>query len=263
MSPADNRNMYIIPWEGVTLLGTTDLDHELPLDQEPRIAAEEGAYLLETVNHWFPDAKLTEADVLATQAGVRPVIGTGKKDPSKESREERVLADQRFVTIGGGKLTTFPLMAQRALKAAGRWIALPKPPEQTPPGDASDLADEENPVLGRLVGRYGGDAAGVLELASDGELERVEGTGFVWAELRWAAQNELVVHLEDLMLRRTRLGLLLPDGGVGILDRMKAAVLADLGWDEQHWAKEAADYQQLWRDAYSPELLGRGPSEQG
>jgi len=251
-SPADGRNMYVLPWEGATLLGTTDLDHEPPLDREPQISGAEGAYLLETINHWFPDAALTEADVIATQAGVRPVIGTGKKDPSRESREESILADHRMVTIGGGKLTTFAMMAEKALKAAGRWIPLTK---LAPSHPQPDWVEHDDPALERLVGRHGADAAGVIALAPGPELERIAGTGFVWAELRWAARNELVVHLDDLMLRRTRLGLLLPDGGAAILHRVKAVVQGDLGWDDETWAREADAYRRVWRAAYSPALL--------
>jgi len=244
-SPADGRNMYVLPWQGVTLLGTTDLDHDLPMDGEPHISAGEGAYLLETVNHWFPDAGLTEADVMATQAGVRPVIGTGKKDPSKESREESVLADQRMVTIGGGKLTTFPMMAERALRAARRWL-----PDGPKAATAPPAPDEPEPD--ELAGRHGPHAAQVRELGPPGQ---VPGTSVPWAELRWAARAEQVVHLEDLLLRRTRLGLLLPDGGDGLLERIRGVVQTELGWDDPRWEQEAEGYRRLWRAAYSPARL--------
>jgi glycerol-3-phosphate dehydrogenase len=253
-SPADRRNMYVLPWEGVTLLGTTDLDHDLPLDREPHISGREGAYLLETVNHWFPDAGLTESDVIATQAGVRPVIGTGKKDPSKESREESVLAERRLVTISGGKLTTFPMMAEKALRAARRWVDVEpeSKPAELPPREPDAVDD---PARLRLAGRHGADLDDLLAL---GPAEPVEETAFVWPELRWSARHEQVVHLDDLMLRRTRLGLLLPEGGAAILERVGEAVRQDLGWDDARWAREVEAYRRLWREACSPELIGRG-----
>jgi glycerol-3-phosphate dehydrogenase len=244
--------MYAVPWEGATLIGTTDLDHTLPLAQEPCITRAEGAYLLQAINHSFPDAALTAADVLATQAGVRAVVGSGKANPSKESRDEYLLADRRLVTICGGKLTTYAMMARKALRAAGRWIA---PRSANPPPPLDPCAEADDPARVRLWGRYGQHAAGVLALAPHQGLEPVLGTRFVWAELRWAARNEQVLHLDDLLLRRTRLGLLLPDGGEAIFPRLQQTVQSDLGWDPQRWAMELKRYRRLWREACSPALL--------
>jgi glycerol-3-phosphate dehydrogenase len=83
--------------------------------------------------------------------------------------------------------------------------------------------------------------------AGDAELELVEGTPTCWAELRWAARAEAVVHLDDLLLRRVRLGLLLPEGGLAYLDRVRAIVQNELGWSNQRWEVEAAAYVRLWR----------------
>jgi glycerol-3-phosphate dehydrogenase len=158
-----------------------------------------------------------------------------------------VWVDKGLVTISGGKLTTFPMMARRALAAAAPLLSgrggdeLPRPE----PGEAVD----------RLTGRYGPEAPVVLALAGEGEPETVEGTSFLWAELRHAARSEQVVHLEDLMLRRTRLGLLLEDGGAPLLDRVRQTVQADLGWSDERWEAEEEAYRRLWREAYSPALL--------
>ena len=78
-SPADGRNLYILPWEGRILLGTTDLDHSPSLSLEPAITPAEGRYLLGAANATFPQANLVPGDVLSTMAGVRPVVGTGKR----------------------------------------------------------------------------------------------------------------------------------------------------------------------------------------
>jgi len=73
----------------------------------------------------------------------------------------------------------------------------------------------------------------------------------LWAELRWAARDEGVVHLDDLLLRRVRLGLLLPGGGVPILERVRAIAQPELGWDDARWLTEADAYAALWAQAYS------------
>ncbi|MEZ5506707.1 MAG: FAD-dependent oxidoreductase [Gammaproteobacteria bacterium] len=72
--PADKRATFIFPWEGFTVIGTTDLDHAPALHLEPGITRDEVDYLLQLANDQFPDVKLTDADVVSTYAGVRPVI---------------------------------------------------------------------------------------------------------------------------------------------------------------------------------------------
>lgn len=221
-SPRDQRSLYALPWEGMTLLGTTDLDHELPMDQEPKISRSEGEYLLETANQWFPDLGLTTREVFATFSGVRPVINTGKKNPSRESREHAVWVEEGLISISGGKLTTFQLMARQALMAARPWL---KPLANTARENGYGQRDKRDGVLentrveagdillNRLAGRYGPVAKDILTGASSPLLETVKGTRTLWAEVTWAAQQEKMVHLDDLLLRRTRLGLMLPRGG--------------------------------------------------
>jgi glycerol-3-phosphate dehydrogenase len=60
-----------------------------------------------------------------------------------------------------------------------------------------------------------------------------------------------VVHLDDLLLRRVRLGLLLPNGGLDIIDRIRRIVQSELDWDDAHWEQEVTAYAQLWQKAYS------------
>jgi glycerol-3-phosphate dehydrogenase len=247
--PKDRRNMYVIPWEGRILVGTTDLDHQAPLSYEPRMAPEEGAYLLETIQAAFPDAHLVAEDVISTTAGVRPVVNTGKKDPSKESRDEVLWVDPGMVTISGGKLTTYRYMAMKALRAATRELPPPSPRTATP-----ETLDGLSP---RLLGRYGPDAPRVLALAGDGGLQTIADTQYWWEELDWAATNEQVLHLEDLLLRRTRVGLLLPNGGADMLSSVRARVQTLLGWTDDKWNQEVVAYQALWQTAYSPSLLTR------
>ncbi|MDO9348436.1 MAG: glycerol-3-phosphate dehydrogenase C-terminal domain-containing protein [Anaerolineales bacterium] len=74
----------------------------------------------------------------------------------------------------------------------------------------------------------------------------------LWAELRWAARAEGVVHLDDLLLRRVRLGIVLPGGGLGQMDRIRKIVQPELGWDDKRWKEEAAAYERVWQAYYSP-----------
>jgi glycerol-3-phosphate dehydrogenase len=115
-----------------------------------------------------------------------------------------------------------------------------------PNADALDPAQRQ-----RLLGRYGAAAPHLTEAAQPGELEEIPGTETLWAELRWAARSEAVEHLDDLLLRRTRLGILLPDGGRAILSAVRAICQRELGWNDARWEAEVAAYLQLWDCCYS------------
>jgi glycerol-3-phosphate dehydrogenase len=267
--PADGRPVFAFPWEGVTLVGTTDVDHDADLDVEPRIAPAEAAYLTEAMAAGFPPLGLRPEHAMASFAGVRPVIGTGRADPSKESRDHAAWNEHGLLTLTGGKLTTFDVLAREALRAlrprfAGRATVgvpaadLPVDPVRVPrDGDlgrgARDLPADD---LRRLAGRYGRATALLLAAAEAQEgrdlLERVTGTTSTWAEVLWAARAEGVVHLEDLLLRRVRLGLTLPDGGAAVLDRVREIAQPELGWGDARWEAEEAAYRALWASDYAP-----------
>jgi glycerol-3-phosphate dehydrogenase len=253
--PSDKRPLFVVPWEGVTLVGTTDLDHRESLDEEPGMTSAEGAYILDALRHWFPALELRASDALASFCGVRPVIGTGQARPSREPRDHVVWDEGGLLTVTGGKLTTFRLIARDALRALGRrpgFAAAPAPAKERTLSAPPALA-VAGPLGRRLAGRHGFDAPALLAASPPDELELVPGTQTCWAELRWAARMEAVAHLDDLMLRRVRLGLLLPEGGAALLPRVRALCQAELGWDGARWEREEAAYRALWRAHYAPE----------
>jgi glycerol-3-phosphate dehydrogenase len=257
LHPVDRRPVFIFPWEGITLVGTTDVDHKQPLDEEPTISPDEVAYLMAAVDAQFPSLNLGLDDVISTFAGVRPVIGTGKTDPSKESRDHVVWEEKGLLTVTGGKLTTFRLIALDVLTALrNRLPDLPELNHEVPVLDPVDVAlpgaeHLDADTRERLLGRHGADAPTLVEVAHPGELQRIPGTDTLWAELRWAARSEGVVHLDDLMLRRVRLGHLLPGGGERILPEIRLICQPELGWDDEQWESEQRDYLELWHQAYS------------
>jgi glycerol-3-phosphate dehydrogenase len=104
----------------------------------------------------------------------------------------------------------------------------------------------------RLRGRYGARAPEVVACAWPGELESVGGTATVWAELRWALRHEQVHHLDDLLLRRVRVGLFLPRGAEAELPRVHDLCAQELGWGAHRWAEEAAAYRALWARHHAP-----------
>jgi glycerol-3-phosphate dehydrogenase len=257
MHPADGRPVFAFPWEGVTLVGTTDVDHGDGLEREASITAAEAGYLLAALRFQFPQLGLDEADVLSTFAGVRPVIDSGSSAaPSRLGREHAVWSEAGLVSVTGGKLTTFRAIALDTLRHARAQLpgwrdgleARPVfDPVQTPGAPRRLPAS----VLRRLAGRHGAHAQAVVDAARDGELETVPGTETLWAELRWAARSEAVQHLDDLLLRRTRLGLQLRHGGAAQLARVRAICQPELGWSDTTWEAEAAAYLALWTARHS------------
>jgi len=103
----------------------------------------------------------------------------------------------------------------------------------------------------RLLGRHGAQAAALVREAGPGELETVPGTDTPWAELHWALRHEQVRFLDDLLLRRTRLGLLLPAGAAALLPRLEPVAREALRWSAGEWRDQCERYARLIDQCYS------------
>ena len=159
-----------------------------------------------------------------------------------------------MLTITGGKLTIYRVMAAQALNAVSARLRgsprfdhkmkafepLPKP--------AGSLEPE---CWEYLAGRYGRNVNALVSESPAKELAPIGDLPAQWAELRWAARHEDVIHLDDLMLRRLRLGLTCKDGGQKLLPRIMSLVQKDLGWDDSRWESEVKRYRQIWGNYYS------------
>ncbi|PHR92704.1 MAG: FAD-dependent oxidoreductase [Robiginitomaculum sp.] len=265
--PGDGRVMFICPWQGVTMIGTTDLDHEDDLDVEAAITNAETQYLLAGAIGQFPDAKITREDILTTWSGVRPIVSEEGVDPktikpSAARRDHIVWSDEGLITVTGGKLTTFRIIALDVLAKVGEKLGL------------RDFVDNDAPIFTKptpkpipkmkrfgpamtrkLHGYYGANLEALINGAKEDELCYVAGTQTLWAELRWCAANEAVAHLDDLLLRRTRLGFLLPKGGAGEMQKIRTICKEELGWKTRRWNTEWKNYQEIWHSKYSlPEI---------
>ncbi|MBC9251389.1 FAD-dependent oxidoreductase [Pseudomonas alcaligenes] len=260
MHPADGRPVFVFPWEGATVIGTTDLDHHDGLGEEARISPEEVAYLLAACASQFPEAAIERADVLSTWAGVRPVVSSGDDSakPSDEKREHVLWLEPGCVTLAGGKLTTFRLLALEVLRACAGFVGKAVDDQgqavfRAPPA----LLAELGPALRqRLAGRHGAKLARLAELVGELGSARIGASDTLWAELALACEDELVLHLDDLLLRRTRIGLLLAAGAAAELPRIRALCQARLGWSDARWDAEQQRYLVLWQRCYSlPALI--------
>jgi glycerol-3-phosphate dehydrogenase len=251
------RNIFVLPWLGQTLVGTTDNDYEGSLEHI-RPSEEDVDYLVAATNEFFATS-FTRSDVSGAYAGVRPLISTGdpKKSVDISRKAELYETSSGMVTITGGKLTTWRRMAKmtvdRIVEREGR--DAPCRTHEIPLGlaiEASELPRTEgvaDDAYQRLADRYGHAAHEVLAVAAErGELAQplLEGHPDLLAEPVYAARREMARSLGDALLRRTRLGLLDARGllgGGGAPERVAAAMGAELGWDEARQAAEVEAFR--------------------
>ena len=257
------RTIFALPWLGRTLAGTTDNDYEGPLEHVPP-ADEDVAYLLDALNEFFATS-LGPDDLTGAYAGVRPLISTAdpKKSVDISRRAELYETSSGLVTITGGKLTTWRRMAKmavdRIVEREGREarcrtdeIPLGEPVEAGALPDAPAVDDDSRRHLAR---RYGHAAGLVMRLAAAApELGRRISPDLpdILAEAAYAAGHEQARSLADVLLRRTRLGLL--DArrlGTEAPRAVAAAMAAELEWDQARVERELAD----WRDCMRAEGL--------
>lgn len=253
--PEDGRVMFIYPWEGRTVVGTTDLDHPQDLDIEAVLDEAEMHYMLAGVNAQFPEARLKVSDIVSTWSGVRPVLSAGSgNDPSKESRGHSVWDNQGLITVTGGKLTTFRLIALDALKLAQPYLGCniiddgqPVFVEMVWPAKPEFISER---LFRRLGARLGQHLSKFLAEMPAAEWQTIADTETLLAEIRWACRYEQVVHLDDLLLRRVRIGLLLPEGGINAIPALDSILTEELGWSAEQIAQERVRYSDLWRRYY-------------
>ena len=258
------RTIFALPWLGRTLIGTTDNDYEGPLDHVPPDHADI-EYLLEACNTFF-DTDLEPSDLTGAYAGVRPLISTGdpKKSVDISRKAELYETSSGLLTITGGKLTTWRRMAKmtvdrvvereaRDAECRTHEIPLGLPAEE---GDLIDVEGVDDESRDRLAGRYGHAAYGVLELAKDRpELARriVPGLPDLLAEVPFAVRNEQALSVADVLLRRTRLGLLaapeLTGDDAEVPRTVAEAMGAELGWD----AVRVEEELRAWREVAAAE----------
>jgi len=257
MHPEDNRAVFIIPWEGVVLVGTTDLDHTADLGLDPVATQEEVLYLVKGLARLFPALDFSLKNCISTFAGVRPVLSKGQRDPSQESREHMIWKENGLATITGGKLTIFRIMAREALKAVSPFLpACQIPPENDPvflpvPDTPAEDFGLTQKTWRHLYGRYGEQAEDIVRNARPAELSTVPGTHTLWAEIPFAARNEGIRHLDDLLLRRVRIGLLTPQGGKVHLGHIRELCRPYLPWGNRKWRREVNRYLDGWQYAHS------------
>jgi glycerol-3-phosphate dehydrogenase len=281
-TPQDQRVVFAIPWRDPdvpeasrTIIGTTDTDFRGDPDEVFTDAADV-EYLLACANHYFPDAKLASGDILATWAGLRPLVapdGDGLS-ASQVSREHRLLSRPGLLTIIGGKLTTYRRMSAQVVEAAFEQLGRRAPPcptgERPLPGAEGLLAAEpgvdpvdsiilalralEHPAIDAQVARHLAMQYGVrgLEIGrqlqsyppGDARAQRLDPElPFLLAEVDVAVLQEEAQRLDDVLSRRLPLLLLSRDQGLSCAERVADRMAELLGWTPEQRASELATYR--------------------
>jgi glycerol-3-phosphate dehydrogenase len=264
----EQRTIFALPWLGQTLVGTTDNDYEGDL-AHPEVAEADVEYLLDAVNAFF-DSSFGANDLVGAYAGVRPLISAAdpKKSVDISRRAELYETSSGMVTITGGKLTTWRRMAKMVVDriVEREFREAPCRTHEIPlghPVEASELPDTpelDEGTRAHLATRYGLFAESILKIcAHDPELTApiVEGRPDILAEVVVAARHEQARSVADVLLRRTRLGLL---AGRSLLEdrdavkRVAKVMGSELGWGRRE-VRRAAD---SWPQAVAAERLVSG-----
>ncbi|AMY22488.1 glycerol-3-phosphate dehydrogenase/oxidase [Rhodococcoides fascians] len=253
--------LFVIPWGSHWIIGTTDTDWKLDL-AHPAASQSDIDYILGHVNKLLADP-LDRADVVGVYAGLRPLLFGESDSTSTLSREHAVSSPVRGLTvIAGGKYTTYRVMAKDAVDAAvhGLERTVPKCVTENIPLVGADgylgaynsrnlTAERTGMRVSRvehLLGRYGTLMGEVLDLIdADPELGKPLDSApeYLKAEVVYAASHEGAQHLEDILTRRTRISIEVPDRGEAAAEEVARLVAPILGWDDQHRTEEIEHYR--------------------
>ncbi|MDX2014875.1 MAG: glycerol-3-phosphate dehydrogenase/oxidase [Myxococcaceae bacterium] len=258
--PKDKRVMFTIPWGlGRTAIGTTDTFFDgRPDTVEP--TASDVTYLLDAANHFYPDAKLTPDDVISTWSGLRPLLKPADEGAgaSQVSREHLIVERKGFLTIAGGKLTTYRTMSaevvDRVVKQLGTKV--PSTTSERPLPGAKGFEDSDEAFsrftaqLGRpdaeaFTSMYGGRAKAVLERCAspDGSQRLDPELPWLLGQVDECVDAELAQTLDDVLSRRLSLVLRAKDQGLGIAPVVAQRMAQRLGWSEARTAHELEAYR--------------------
>lgn len=219
-SPDDGRVMFVLPAGPLTIVGTTDTwTSESP--DEVRASAADTEYLLNAAAAYFPDAHLTDADIVSAWAGIRPLADwEPDRKPSDVSREHRITQNGAgMMTVSGGKLTTYRAMAQQIVSQVELELGRKSSPCKT--------AEVE------LPGNDRAERVAAMAAADPALAERlVPELSYTVGDLVYAIKHEMALTLSDLLTRRTRVAFELADHGVRAAPRIVDAIAAAARWSD-------------------------------
>lgn len=224
----DGRMIFAIPRNGITYVGTTDTVYNQNIDA-PSASKSDVTYLLKAVNAMFPTLNLKEADIISSWAGLRPLIHEDGKSPSELSRKDEIItAESGLISIAGGKLTGFRLMAEKVVDLVAKKLQLSTKKKIAKcstkthrlTGGKFDTPEQANAFLKALITdgaglgfsaieitnlfhRFGSESQSILTKAAELKQTNLEAPAMLCAELLYCIENECVYFAEDFLIRRT------------------------------------------------------------
>jgi glycerol-3-phosphate dehydrogenase len=238
----DGRVIFAIPWQGVVLVGTTDIPAECSR-MEPGFEAEEVDYLIRHISSYL-SSPLDRSAILSVYSGLRPLVRGEESSTSRLSREHHIdCSNSGLITVAGGKWTTYRRMAQDTLNFASDHGLLPlrkcvtdKTPLRGCPSVSANLT-QASPFLAE----YGTDAADVLALSADESIDAA--LPYTEAMAMYAVRHEFARTVEDVLSRRTRALLLDARAAMRAAPQVARIMARELDRDEE-WVQQ----QSLWSD---------------
>ncbi len=243
----DGRVLFVIPWHGRALVGTTDTAMPQP-EMEPRPLPDEIEFILRNAGRYLA-MDPTRADVLCAFAGQRPLVRVPGKATRELSRSHEVLISASgLVTIVGGKWTTYRRMAQDTLERVIEVGGLPPRPCSTETLRLHGWKASEPATPADPLSLYGSDAAAIEELIREEPGLRAPldpRLPYARALVVWAARHEMARRLEDVLSRRTRSLLLDAAASVDAAPETARLLARELGRDAAWASAEVDAYRRL------------------
>ncbi|WP_342052092.1 MULTISPECIES: glycerol-3-phosphate dehydrogenase/oxidase [unclassified Cupriavidus] len=244
----DGRVLFIVPWNGHTIVGTTDSPRQdLPL--EPRATGDDVDFILETASRYL-SRDPTRADVTSVWAGLRPLVkATGESSTASLSREHTILVSKAgLITVTGGKWTTYRKMAEDVIGTAIQRQLLKAAPGVTaelPLHGATDLPADLPAANSGSPDRYYGSDLPLLRALPGNDDIIVPAAGLTAAHVRFAARHELARRVEDVLARRNRALFLDARAAVAGAPRVAEILAEELGHDAAWQETEVASFGAL------------------
>lgn len=241
MTLRDKRSVFVVPRGEFVYFGTTDTFYP-NAEYWPEITADDVVYLLNAGNRTFDCGPFEDADIVSMWSGVRPLVAQEGKNPSEISRKDEILEGPAGVmSIAGGKLTSYRVMAQRIVDACQERLGqpvtqAPTNAEALPGGDFEKIEDMQRVV--QMCGHSPAEAERLARLYGSEAPEIGRAGAGIEAEARWAVQREGAVTLEDYWVRRSIRARFDEDGGTASLEPASHAMAELLGWSETRRAEQ-------------------------
>lgn len=256
--------LFIIPWGEKWIVGTTDTDYD-ESREEPLATSEDVTYILNQANRVL-EPQLRREHVIGVFAGLRPLVSTDPDSPTTKLSREHVVDSptQGFVSIAGGKYTTYRVMSEDAVNEAINHLRKIVPDSVTETlaiigAEGYSVLMNQIPRLARqyfisekcvehLLNRYGSLIGEVLEPAeTHPELleELIPGLPYLKAEIRYAVTHEGALSIDDVLSRRTRISFEAADQGLAVVDEVAELMSETLGWSSADRKASVKHYRDL------------------